>query len=133
MLVAVKGNREVKIDEAEKSAFITDGFKIIEVNGNGEQKIISDPDVSSEGLEKITTLEEEKTALSEELEQTKAELARISSEADNKTPTDSEEIVKQLEKEKSHVADILKLIETETKMATLKEKIAELVKNKDAE
>lgn len=43
MLVAVKANRETKINENEKQLFINDGYKIIEIGEGNKQKLIHDP------------------------------------------------------------------------------------------
>lgn len=61
MLVAVKGNRETKIDENEKEKYIEQGHKIIEIE-DGEQTIVYDPSkkVDESALtEKIEKLTEE--------------------------------------------------------------------------
>ncbi len=61
MLVAVKGNRETKIDDNEKQKFINDGHKIIEIE-DGVQTVVHDPSkkVDESALtEKIEKLTEE--------------------------------------------------------------------------
>lgn len=53
MLVAVKGNRETKITLDEKQKFIDDGHKVVEVDDNGKQKVVHDPNKQSKADAKI--------------------------------------------------------------------------------
>lgn len=67
MLVAVKGNRETKIDANEKDSYIKGGHKIIEIDDKGKQKVLHDPANEEKADEKLKA----------ELKKVKAENAEL--------------------------------------------------------
>ena len=78
MLYAVKGNREVAINEKEKETFLLQGFNIIEVDAKGKQKVVAKAvDGSDKALAaKVEKLEAENEAL-------KAQIAELTAEDDS--------------------------------------------------
>ena len=76
MLLAIKGNREEKIDVNEKEKFISDGYKIIELGEDKKETIIHDP--------KEVKVDAELEAKIVELEKVNLELTTAKTEADTK-------------------------------------------------
>jgi hypothetical protein len=76
MLLAIKGNREEKIDINEQAKFIADGYKIIELDDKKKETVIHDPSV--------VKVDAELEAKIVELEKTNLELTTAKAEADTK-------------------------------------------------
>lgn len=81
MLLALKANREVKINEAEKQGFIEQGFKIVEVN-DGKQKVVHDPKQTGDAkLEaEVEALKKENAELKGKLKDKEAQVKEIQAE-----------------------------------------------------
>lgn len=82
MLLALKANREVKIDEAEKQGFIEQGFKIVEIEKDGKQKVLHDPKQTGDAkLEaEVEALKEENAKLKADLKDKEAQVKEIQAE-----------------------------------------------------
>lgn len=78
MLLAVKGNREFKIEEKDKKHFIEDGFKIIGIDGSGKHKVLHDPVASGKAQASSKLVQElaDEKAKNKKLEAQVAEQAK---------------------------------------------------------
>lgn len=72
MLLAVKGNRETVINEAEKQSFIDSGHKILEKQKDGKFKVLHDPATAQTDSQKLA---EENKALKADVADLKKQLA----------------------------------------------------------
>lgn len=70
MILAIKGNKQLEIDEKEKQAYLDLGFDIAESNGT-ELKIIDYPKSKAIAYEKYVALEEENKKLKAEISKLK--------------------------------------------------------------
>lgn len=72
MLLAVKGNREVKIDGNEEKAYIEADYKILKLNKDGVLKVIHDP---AKAVDANTKLADENKKLKAEVKKLEKEVA----------------------------------------------------------